>query len=268
MAVFDEYIVQVKDYIEKLRGSNVQIRDYECKGSADDIKKKIPVNVGEGANPGIILRGDTFIELGNPLQGSCSIFLWTDDMSKIDDGKITLFGPDIQEAGEDSIPLGQIFLAAGKKFPDLEHNSLVHNQRAAGDIEGYMLKSSLDYTSWGRVSKAAAEKGFSFEILGKAMIALYKTRVPETEAVQIAFITSGKEDVKNLESIASKAKDISREIVREAWKAKGYDLDCDYDCSSCGDKNVCDDLRDVIKKQSDKIDRKLVKRREDSKESA
>ncbi len=258
MAIFDEYIEQCRKYFDTINKNGALLREYESAESAEQIKEKLPVRVGKKANRGIILRSETFMELGNPLQGSCSVFLWTDDTSKIRNGKITLLGPDIQETEGEGLPLGQIFLVGGKKLPELEHNNLTHNHRVSNDIEGFMLRSSPSHDSWGRVSKDAAGKGFSFEILGKAMIALYKTRIPEAESVEIIFITTSKEDVQGLGTIASKAREISREIVKEAWKAKGYDLDCDYDCSSCGDSNVCDPIREAVKKRADRLERKYV----------
>ncbi len=265
MSVFDQHIDEIKTSIEGLCLKNSFV-NYQCSGTAEEIIESLPFKVGKNANERIILRSDTFLELGSPIHGSCSLFLWTENTSKIVDGKITLIGPDIPDSEGDSLPLGQIFLVGGKKFPELEHNMLTHNSRVSNDIEGFMLKSSTKYESWGRVSKDAASKGFSFEILGKAMMAHYKSKVPETEAIEIIFITTSKEDVKQLDTIASKASEISREIVKEAWKAKGYDLDCDYDCSSCGDSNVCEPIREVVKERSSRKERKYVTRKSDAQE--
>jgi len=168
MTVFDEHIAKLNDYVEELARKKVQNRHYYCTGSVDEIIKELPIEVGSGVKPNVILRGDTFMELGNPLEGSCSVFLWTDDPAKIKNGKITLFGPDIMESNSESMPFGQIFLVGGKKLPDLEHNDLVHNHRVYNEIEGFMVKNSPDNNSWCRISRDVAKKGFSFEILGKA----------------------------------------------------------------------------------------------------
>lgn len=262
MAVFDEYIEKVNEYVKNLRDNITDIKEFDCPDSIEEIKEGLPIKIGPKANPRIILRGETHMELGNPLDGSSSIFLWTDDTSKLNHGKITLFGPDITDAKNGNLPFGQIFLVGGKKLPDLEHNNLVHHQRVSDEIEGFMLKSSPDHDTWCRISKDAAKKGFSFEMLGKALMAIYRSRVPEAEAIEIAFITSNKEDVNALNKIARKAKEISSEIVKEAWKAKGYDLDCDYDCSSCGDSNVCDDVRELVAKRAERLERKYIKRKQ------
>jgi CO dehydrogenase/acetyl-CoA synthase beta subunit len=99
---------------------------------------------------------------------------------------------------------------------------------------------------WGRVSSDAGAKGFDFETLGRALMSLVKAEVPGVSAMEVLFVTSSREDVKRLDEIASKVKQISGEILRETWKARGYDMDCDFDCESCVDQSVCDEIRDVI----------------------
>jgi len=109
---------------------------------------------------------------------------------------------------------------------------------------------------WSRVSNEAAEKGFSFEILGKALMAISRTEVPKVQAMEIIFITSGKHDLERLDDIAQQVRLISKDIVREIWLAKGYDiLECtlSWDCSTCTDKAVCDEIREVIKVRKKKV---------------
>jgi CO dehydrogenase/acetyl-CoA synthase beta subunit len=96
------------------------------------------------------------------------------------------------------------------------------------------------------VSTDAAAKGFCFETLGRCLMAIYKSSLPKMQAMEVVFITSSKEDVLGLNEIAREVRDISADIVKENWKRKGYDLDCDLDCRSCHDKDVCDDIRKII----------------------
>jgi hypothetical protein len=63
--------------------------------------------------------------------------------------------------------------------------------------------------------------------------------------MEVIFVTSSREDVLALGGVAQEVREIGAEIVKEHWKAKGYDLDCDLDCRSCHDKEVCDDIRKV-----------------------
>ena len=253
MAVFDIYIQEVIAYVEKMREKDGRSKEFSCLEPPERIKEQLPIRVGSNANSGIILRSDTFVELGNPLAGSCALVVWTGNPSLIRDGRITLLGPDIPESSGASLPFGQVLMAGGKDLSDKEHESLVQNQYVADQIEGYMIKSAPDRI-WSRVSRQVAEKNFDFETLGKALVSIFKTEEPKIEAMEVVFVTSSKEDIQELSAITAQVDKISREIVKESWKIRGYDIECDLDCNSCGDKPVCDDIRDVLeaKKKKDK----------------
>ena len=96
-------------------------------------------------------------------------------------------------------------------------------------------------------SAAAAAKGFDFTTLGQALMALYRQNCPDIEALEIVFVTVNAAAVRELGGIAAQIQKITREMVKENWAIKGYDIDCANDCSSCGDKIVCDDIREVLK---------------------
>jgi CO dehydrogenase/acetyl-CoA synthase beta subunit len=163
----------------------------------------------------------------------------------IDDGKIVLLGPDIPESPDASLPFAQILIVGGEGLSDKDHESLVQHQYVGDRIEGYMIKSAPDRV-WSRVSKQAAERGFDFETLGKALIRIFKGEETRVQAMEILFVTSSKEAVEGLASLARQVRKISKDIVKENWKIRGFDIECASDCSSCGEKQVCDDIREVI----------------------
>jgi len=257
MSVFDAYIRKVAEYIEVMQSGGRQVRVFDCPGDPERLLGGLPVRVGPGAGSGIVLRGDTFAELGSPEAGSCAFPLWTNNTELVRDGRITLIGPDILESRGASLPFGQILIAAGGKLSDKQHSALDESQYISDQIEGYMVKSTPG-CMWTRISNHAAERGFGFEALGKALMAIYKSHVSQIEAMEIVFVTSGKEDVRRLDEIAEQVKKISKDIIRETWLARGYDiLECTlgWDCESCLDKPVCDDIKTVItvrKKKSGK----------------
>lgn len=257
MSIFDAYIKKIAEYVEELRKQGRQLRAFQCPGEPDKLLDGLPIRVGPQASPGIILRGDTFMELGSPDAGSCAFPVWTDNPSLINDGRITLIGPDIPESQGASPSFGQVVLAGGKELSDQEHPALEQSQYISDQIEGYMIKSTPG-RMWSRVSKNAVEKGLNFEMLGRALMAIFKTEVPRIQAMEIVFITSGKEDLKRLDDIAQQVQKISKDIVREIWLAKGYDiLECTlgWDCSTCDDKSVCDEIREVLKVRKKKVKR-------------
>ena len=231
-----------------MRGEGKQVREFDCPGDHSRLLEGLPIRVGPEASSGIILRGDTFVELGSPDTSSCAFILWTENTSLVRDGHITLIGPNIQESEGASLPFAQVLIAGGAGLGEEEHSTLEQNQYIADQIEGYMLRSTPE-RMWGRVGKDAANKGFDFETLGKALMSIFKTEVPKVQAMEIVFVTSDKEDVQQLNNIAEQVRKISMDIVRETWLARGYDiLECTlgWDCSTCADKAVCDEIREVI----------------------
>jgi len=255
MAVFDAYIRKITEYVEAMQGGGRQVRVFDCPGAPDRLLYGLPVRVGPGAGSGIVLRGDTFAELGSPEAGSCAFPLWTNNKALVKDGRITLIGPDILESRGASLPFAQIITAAGKELSDKQHSALDESQYISDQIEGYMVKSTPG-RMWTRISNTVAERGFGFEALSKALMAIYKSSVSEIEAMEIVFVTSGKEDVRKLDEIAEQVKKISKDIIRETWLARGYDiLECTlgWDCGSCPDKSVCDDIKAVITVRKKKL---------------
>jgi hypothetical protein len=70
MAMFDAYIEKVSRYIDEMRSGGRRCKELDRPGSPDELREGLRVAVGPGAHPGIVLRGDTFVELGNPQAGS------------------------------------------------------------------------------------------------------------------------------------------------------------------------------------------------------
>ena len=259
MAIFDAYVTKLAEYVGEMRGKGRQVREIDCPAAVSKLVEGLPVRIGPQASSGIVLRGDTFVELGNPDAGSCAFLLWTDKPSLIRDGKITLIGPDVQESPGASLPFGQVLMVGGVGLSEEEHETLEQNQYVADRIEGYMIRS-VSQLMWSRVSKDAAGKGFCFETLGRALMTIFKSEVPKVQAVEIVFVTSSKEDLQPLDDIGAQVRKIAKDIERETWKAKGFDIvECTlgWDCNSCPDKPVCDDIRELItvrKKKASKIE--------------
>lgn len=245
MATFDAQLDKVAAYVEEMQANGTPVRTFACPSTVEDLARALPIRVGPGANPRIILRSDTFVELGDPSAGSCAFILWANTPARLHDGRITLIGPDIPEVPGASLPFGQIVLVGGAGLGPEAHQPLAQSQYVADQIEGYMVRSS-SRNIWSRVSKDAAAKGFCFETLGRALMMLCKSNVPKIEAMETIFVTSGKDDVLRLDAIAGQVREIGKEIVKAHWKARGFDLDCDLDCRSCHDKQTCDVIREVV----------------------
>ncbi len=248
VSIFDSYIAKITEYVNKMKADGQLVREYRCKPEIRELLEGVPVRTGPAANQGIILRGDTFMELGNPEAGACAFLVWTDNPSLVSDGRITLIGPDIPESPGASLPFGQVLIVAGPSLTSQDHRSLENAQYIGGHIEGYMIRS-VPQQMWSRVSKEAAAKGFRFESLGRALMSIYKTQIPSVSTMETLFITSSKGHLEPLEDMAIQVRQVFMKTLTEEWKAKGFDVyECSlgWDCQSCPDQVVCDDIKEII----------------------
>ncbi len=254
MSIFDVYIERVAEYVAARASAGDHIRVMEAPSAVAELKRALIVRVGPGANPGIILRDDMHMELGNPEVGSCSFLLLTDQPELVCDGRITVVGPDIAESGGRSLPFGQVLIVGGSGLDVRMHEALLQMGIIGDQVEGYMLRS-LPQSAWARVGRDAASRGFSFATLGQALMAIYRAGEPRVMAMEALFVTASRAALQPLLALAAQVEKIAREIVRENWKIKGYDIDCVSDCSRCPDKVVCDDIKDTlaVKKEFDHV---------------
>ncbi len=141
---------------------------------------KIPIPVAYGpAFEGERVRKDNLrIEFGGR-RGPCFEYLRMRDMSEVEDGKITVHGPEIDEVPEGgSLPLGIMVNVAGRKMqkdfePVLERK--IHD--FVNGAEGVQHIGQRDI-AWIRISAAAAGKGFKIRHLGDILYAKLKSDFP------------------------------------------------------------------------------------------
>ncbi len=236
----DGFIGEVSALVARARDRGTPVRVFE---EAASPAASFPIRVGPGASPGVILRSDTFLELGNPEAGSTDLLLATDTPSLVRGGRVTLVGPDIPESEGRSLPFGQVVMVRGTgcAFEDLRGLLVVGQQ-----IEGYMTRGGAGNV-WSRVSRGGVARGLTFEVLGRALMSLLRAGQPDLEAIEVLFVTSARDDVAALEPMARQVRDMRREEMREHWRSQGYDVDCHLDCSSCEDQQVCDDIRSAVR---------------------
>jgi CO dehydrogenase/acetyl-CoA synthase beta subunit len=248
MTVFDPYVGKVAEYVECLRAKGREIRTFQAPLSSARLSQELPFRVGPGANPGIILRGDTSVELGNPEMGSSSLFLLTDSPATLKDGRITLIGPDIPESANTSLPFGQVLMLGGAQLADKDVEALQPVQFVGDQIEGYMMRG-VSQRIWSRISTEAVAKGMCFNLLGQALMAVCRSASRKLESMEILFVTSGKEDLDPLDGWSVQIQKIAREIIKENWRIKGYDIDCASNCATCKGQVVCGEIKEVLRER-------------------
>jgi len=222
LAEFDEQILAIRGFVRKREEEGRPLSTIQCAGSADDLVRGLPVRFGPDNPPPVILKEDTFAELGNPVHGSASMVLWTRQAELIRDGLITRIGPDIPEAEGQSLPFGQVILVGGSRLEEKELARLERASNLSSLLEGYMIRH-VPRKLWSRVSQEAADKGFCFETLGRALM-----------------------EVEELEGIGLQAKGKSLSI-RKLTRTEDGAYECDeLSCDDCPEKPTCDTIRQVL----------------------
>ena len=242
MALFDPYFALIRDYEDDLRikGRIVRfwfadLRQFEDKSKSD-------------TSPPLILKEDTAVELGGPATAGTSFLLWTDDVSLVSDGRVTLIGPDITETTANVLPLGQVMLIAGASLNKEVQPRLERDLRDAEAIPGYAVRSTGGRI-WSRVSREARNQGFTLRGLGSAVLSQLRSRQAAVTAGEILFVTSSITDVQAMDRIAAQVRKLSHDLRRERLKQVSDDV---YECRSgvscdvCADSEVCTDIRQIV----------------------
>jgi acetyl-CoA decarbonylase/synthase complex subunit beta len=193
--------------------------------------KDIPVEVGVIFEGERIRRNDMQVELGGPTVKEKFELAKVKPMNEVEDGKITIIGPDIKDMKEGgAYPLGILVEAAGEKLDQgLEG---VIERRIHGYlnyIEGFMHLNQR-YDIWIRLGKKSFQKGLnSFEPIGKVLYRLFKTELPIIEKVQITFIT----DPAKLSELYPEAVQAYEARDAKARGLKDDEVDKFYGCALC-----------------------------------
>jgi len=193
--------------------------------------KDIPVEVGVIYEGERIRRNDMYVELGGPQVDKKFEIAQVKPMDQVEDGKVSIIGPDIKDLKEGGIyPLGILIEAAGAQL-DAGLEGVIERRLHGylNFVEGFMHLNQR-YDIWMRLGKKSFQKGLnSFEILGKVIYRLFKNELSIIEKLQITFIT----DTAKIAELYPQA--LASYEARDA-KARGLkdsEVDTFYGCVLC-----------------------------------
>ncbi|MGI6778259.1 MAG: acetyl-CoA decarbonylase/synthase complex subunit alpha/beta [Acetivibrionales bacterium] len=198
----DWYVYQ-PDYDEivkfsmELRGIKLKIVDIN-----------VPITIGPAFEGETIRKNDAFVEFGGGRTTAFELVKMVGH-DEIEDGKITVIGPEIDDIEEGSkLPLGIYVKIYGRKMQEDFESVLerrVHYFINYGEGLWHVAQRDL---AWVRISKEAKEKGFKFKHFGEILIAKYKSEFPAiVDRVEVIIYTDKeKVEEKIKEARASYAK--------------------------------------------------------------
>ncbi len=191
----------------------------------------IPVDVGVIYEGERIRRKDMYVELGGPKQEAKFELVRVKGLDEVEDGKITVVGPDLKDVQEGgNIPFGIYIEVAGKDVEE-ELEGVIERRihEYCNFIEGFMHLNQR-YDIWLRVSKKSFQKGLnSFNYIGKVLMKLYKSELPFIEKIQVTFLTAPEK----VRQIWEQAMKIYEARDAKARGMKDEEVDTFYGCTLC-----------------------------------
>lgn len=228
MELFEDIIRQVRQFVDA-RPQRL------CR--AGDVQVRWP----SGGRRGIVMKEDLGLELGSPDKESVSSLLWTGDLSLIEDGTITLVGPDFSETGERSLPFGKVVLAGVEGFTEDNTHDRYRDLdllRYDLDLKGFMIRAVSQYQKeWCRISAEAIRSGFSASILASSVMNLFHTK-GYVRSIEVIVVTSSPEDVRALRDVVAPAGRIVAAMDKMAAEMTA-------DCEDCEYQDVCADAEQL-----------------------
>ncbi len=193
-------------------------------------KVDIPVAFGAAFEGERVRKEDTFVEFGGNKSEAVE-FLHTADQNEVEDGKVEVFGPDIDDIKEgDVLPLGLEVLVSGRKMQD-DFEPVMERQihYFVNYATGIFHMGQRDIT-WVRFSKDAVKKGFKIKHLGTILHAKMHSDFGNImDKIQIKIYTNP-EDVTALKV---KAKEVFRTRDERLKTLTDESVDTFYSCSLC-----------------------------------
>jgi acetyl-CoA synthase len=133
----------------------------------------IPVSYGPAFEGERVRKDDVYLECGGGKTPCCELVRIA-DMNDVEDGKVEVIGPDLKDVQAGSrLPLAVVVDVAGRKM-QADYEPILERQihHLVNYAQGIMHIGQRDI-AWYRIGKAAVEKGFTLEHIGKILHAKY-----------------------------------------------------------------------------------------------
>ncbi|MBS4031126.1 MAG: CO dehydrogenase/CO-methylating acetyl-CoA synthase complex subunit beta [Clostridiales bacterium] len=166
-------------YCMELRGIKLKILDIP-----------VPITIGPAFEGETIRKGDMYLEIGGGRTTAFELVQMVNE-DEIEDGKITVIGPEIDDIKEgDKLPLGIMVKIYGRKMQEDFEGVLerrIHYFINYGEGLWHVAQRDI---CWLRVSKEAVAKGFKIKHYGEILIAKFKDEFPAiVDRVEVTLIT-------------------------------------------------------------------------------
>ncbi len=194
-------------------------------------KVDIPLSYGAAFEGERIRKDDLFVEFGGGKTQATELVEMA-DMDEIEDGKITVVGPDIKDLGDEGgrLPLGIYVRVAGRKMqPDFEPILERQIHHLINYAQGIMHIGQRDI-AWIRLGKPAVEKGFELKHIGQIIHDMFhKDFGSILDKVEVTLYTKEEDVAKHTE----RARAMYRQRDERVENMTDEDEEIFYSCTLC-----------------------------------
>jgi len=206
-------------------------RSVETRGLKVTVSEiEIPCSFGPAYEGERVRGADLYAQCGGG-KSQCTELVKKAEMNEIEDGKVIVDGPDLDQVKEGgTFPLGIYAQIAGREFQD-DFEPIIERQihHLVNYIQGVMHIGQRDI-SWIRISKAAIDKGFTLKDIGTVLHAKFHQDFGKIlDKVQVTLLTK-QEDV---DQLTERARGEYKQRDERVDKMKDEDVETYYSCTLC-----------------------------------
>ncbi len=179
-------------------------KSIEVRGLKVNVTKiDIPMSFGPAFEGERVRKDDLFMECGGGRTPGVEVLI-SKEMDEVEDGLVTLEGPDISDIEQgQNLPLGILVEVAGREMQS-DFEPILERQfhHLTNYIQGIMHMGQRNIM-WVRIGKAAVEKGFSFKHIGVVLHGkLHQEFGAIVDKIQVKLFTI-EEKVKEVQDLAA-----------------------------------------------------------------
>ena len=224
ICTYEHVISGVK--VEEIISRAVELRGLTLKME----KIPIPVPYGAGFEGERVRKENMFVQFGGKYTDGFEL-LRSSPMDEVEDGKIEVVGPEVDEMTEgEAYPLGIYVQVAGRDFQEDFESVLerrIHEFISCANGIFHMGQRSI---IWVRISKEAKEKGFKVKDFGEILLArMHEEFSKIVDRVQVTLYTDPEETAKLQET----AKEVYNQRDERIGNMTDEDVEDYYSCTLC-----------------------------------
>ncbi|MFQ6110502.1 MAG: acetyl-CoA decarbonylase/synthase complex subunit alpha/beta [Nitrospinota bacterium] len=217
--------------VRELDHSKIVPRCIEVRGVKTKVAEvPIPVHYGPAFEGERIRKGEMRVEFGGPKAPGFE-FVTMRDSEEVEDGKITLIGPNVDEVPEGtSLPIGLWVEVFGRKMQE-DFEPILERQihRMTNGAMGVWHNGQRDI-NWLRISKGAFDAGFRAEHLGEIIHARFINEYPAiVDKVQVTIYTEAEKVLELMEQ----AREVYYQRDRRIGELTDDKVEVFYSCLLC-----------------------------------